>query len=53
MNDFLEEDTTPLGETPSPPTTIAAAQKKRAIDRWENEGDEMPPPIKPASTQTR
>jgi len=51
MNDFIEEDTTPVVERPSPPITIADAQKKRAIERWENEGGEIPPPIKPVSTQ--
>lgn len=54
MNDFLNKEVAqPLLETPSPSITAADATKKRAIDRWENEGGEIPLPIKPLSTRAR
>jgi hypothetical protein len=53
MNDFLnEESAKSLVERPRPSTTDEAT-KKRAIDRWENEGGEIPLPSKPLSAVAR
>ncbi len=43
----------PWVETPSASTTTATALKKRAIERWENEGGKIPPLLKPVGTPAR